>query len=84
MPALHPLINTPNHRHNQNGDNDHRKNLQFTTPSKLIRSEDLFLVLYQSTMCADARNIEIPGMDPSGTDVKGTGVLFGKGWAVRK
>jgi hypothetical protein len=35
-------------------------------------------------MCADARNIEIPGMDPSGTDVKGTGVLFGKGWAVRK
>jgi hypothetical protein len=35
-------------------------------------------------MCADARNIEIPGMDHSGADVKGTCVLFGKGWADRK
>jgi len=81
MPALHPLINTPNHRQNQNGDNDHRKNLQLTTPSKLIRSEDLFLVSYQSTMCADARIIELRGMDHSGADVKGTSVLLGKGWA---
>jgi hypothetical protein len=58
MPALHPLIKLPNQPQNEKGENDHQKTLQITTPSKLIRSEDLFVVLYYSTMCADARIIE--------------------------
>jgi hypothetical protein len=66
MPALHPLVKTPNQPQNEKGENDHQKTLQITTPSKLIRSEDLFLVPYYSTMCADARIIETPGTDLSG------------------